>query len=189
MADNAFWVTPAAAISGSFPDGLRELAPTGQVNLRGKPGEAAFTAGVKSVLGLDPPTEPNRVATGKDCKALWLAPDEWLIVGNRDTGELVAALEEALSGLYVAINDVSANRTIFALEGLHSHQVLMKSSEVDFHPRVFAPGDCVQTLIAKSQAIVEQVAPETFHIYVRASFSRYVGGWLARALEEYKPGT
>ena len=185
MAENAFWVTPAAAISGSFPEGLRELAPTGQVNLRGKAGDVAFTAGVKSVLGLDLPTEPNRVAMGKDWKALWLAPDEWLIVGTKDTGNLVAALEDKLVGQHIAINDLSANRTIFALEGPYSHQVLMKSSEVDFHPRVFAPGDCVQTLIAKSQAIVEQVAPETFHIYVRASFSRYVGGWLAGALEEY----
>tara|TARA_R110002074_G_scaffold29280_5_gene83917 strand:- start:206 stop:775 length:570 start_codon:yes stop_codon:yes gene_type:complete len=189
MVDTAFWVTPAAAISSTFPEGLRELAPTGQVNLRGKAGEAAFTGGVKSVLGLDLPTEPNKVATGKDWKALWLSPDEWLIVGGNDAGELVVTLEEKLAGQHVAINDLSANRTIFALEGPHSHKVLMKSSEVDFHPRVFAPGDCVQTLIAKSQAIVEQVDPETFHIYVRASFSRYVGGWLARALEEYKPGT
>jgi sarcosine oxidase subunit gamma len=61
----------------------------------------------------------------------------------------------------------------------------MKSSEVDFHPRAFAPGNCVQTLIAKSQAIVEQVGRETFHIYVRNSFSRYAGAWLAEALVEY----
>ena len=88
-------------------------------------------------------------------------------------------------GGLVAVNDVSANRTIFALEGPHCHHVLMKSSEVDFHPRVFAPGDCVQTLIAKSQAIVEQLDEELFHIYVRSSFSRYVGSWLAESLAEY----
>ncbi|MEX0583908.1 MAG: sarcosine oxidase subunit gamma family protein [Sneathiella sp.] len=185
MGKQESWITPAASISGRFPQGLTERAPTAQVNLRGRIEDTAFTESVKSVLGFDLPSEPNKVATGKDWKALWLAPDEWLVVGEKDAGELVERLEGKLEGQHVALNDLSANRTIFALEGPHCHHVLMKSSEMDFHPRSFQTGDCVQTLIAKSQAIVEQVEPERFHIYVRASFSRYVGEWLAEALAEY----
>ena len=179
------WITPAAAIAESFPDGLKELGPRVQVNLRGDVTDSTFVNAVKTATGLDLPDAPNKVAAGKECKALWLSPDEWLLVGEGEAASLVQSLEEALSRQHVAINDVSANRTIFELSGPYCHQVLMKSSEVDFHPRAFAPGDCVQTLIAKSQAIVEQVGRETFHIYVRNSFSRYAGAWLAEALVEY----
>ncbi len=185
MADNEAWVTPAAAITDSFPDGLKELSPHAQVNLRGDIGDSSFAEAVKSATGIDLPETPNKVATGKDFKALWLSPDEWLLIGAGEATALIQSLEEALAGQHVAVNDVSANRTIFELSGPYCHQVLMKSSEVDFHPRVFAPGDCVQTLIAKSQAIVEQVGEGAFHIYVRSSFSRYVGAWLAEALAEY----
>jgi sarcosine oxidase subunit gamma len=179
------WITPAAAIAETFPEGLKELAPRAQIILRGSVTDSAFTDAVKSVTGINLPETPNKVAEGKEFKALWLAPDEWLLVGEGEADSLVQQLEDALFGQHVAINDVSANRTIFELSGPYCHQVLMKSSEVDFHPRVFVPGDCVQTLIAKSQAIVEQLDKELFHIYVRSSFSRYAGGWLAEALSEY----
>jgi len=185
MAENSPWITPAAAIARDFPAGLTELSPRAQVNLRGIPDESSFMTAVKTATGIDLPVTPKKVATGKGHKALWLSPDEWLLIGEGEADALVHRLENALTGQHVAINDVSANRTIFELSGPHGHHVLMKSSEFDFHPRVFAPGDCVQTLIAKSQAIVEQVEDDAFHIYVRSSFSRYVGAWLAEALAEY----
>lgn len=185
MAETVPWITPAAAIADGFPDGLKELAPRAQVNLRGDVTISALTEAVKSVTGIALPETPNKVATGKEFKALWLSPDEWLLVGEGEAAMLVQSLEEALSGQHFAVNDVSANRTVFELSGPNCHQVLMKSSEVDFHPRVFAPCDCVQALLAKSQAIVEQVETDAFHIYVRSSFSLYVGAWLADALAEY----
>ena len=187
MANPNLWVTPAAAISADFPEGLKELSPRAHVNLRGGIDDLAFTNAVKSVTELDLPETPNKVSSVKDWKALWLSPDEWLIVGEKNASELVNSLKEVLVGQHIAINDLSANRTIFELSGPFSHLVLMKSSDVDFHPRVFAPGNCVQTMIAKSQAIVEQVGETEFHIYVRSSFSRYVGGWLVEAFDEYMP--
>lgn len=185
MAETEFWITPAAAIANDFPDGLTELSPRVQVNLRGDAEDTSFMTAVKSATGIDLPKTPNKAARGKDFKALWLSPDEWLLVGEGEAATLVQNLESALVGQHFSVNDLSANRTIFEVSGPHSHHVLMKSSEMDFHPRVFAPGDCVQTLIAKSQAIVEQVKEDRFHIYVRSSFSRYVGAWLADALAEY----
>ncbi|MCF8468787.1 MAG: hypothetical protein K9G33_15410, partial [Sneathiella sp.] len=155
-----------------------------QINLRGNPEDRAFLAGVKSAIGLELPTTPNKVASSGASKALWLAPEEWLIVSEAGD-DLITKLEAALAGQHVAVNDLSANRIIFELSGSHSHDVLMKSCELDLHPRAFKPGDCAQTLIAKSQAIVEQTGETVFHIYVRCSFSRYVGAWLTDAQEEY----
>ena len=171
-----------------LPEGLRQLPPPTQLNLRGDPGDEAFLMTVKSLTGIDLPVTPNKVATGKDVKALWLSPDEWLIVCETPQADLAGKLEEALKGQHVAVNDLSANRIVFELSGPYCREVLMKCCEMDFHPRVFQPGDCAQTLIAKSQAIIEQTDAAVFHIYVRCSFSRYVGGWLAEALAGYLLG-
>ncbi|PHQ69492.1 MAG: sarcosine oxidase subunit gamma [Sneathiella sp.] len=165
---------------------LSEISSPAQINLRGDAQDTKFSAAIKSILGFDLPEEPNTVAQGADKKALWLSPDEWLIVGGAGSqGDLIWKLEKALEGRHVAINDLSSNRTIFEISGPHVHSILMKSGEMDFHPRVFGPGNCAQTLLAKSQAIVEQTDRSTFHIYVRCSFSRYVAAWLADAAAEF----
>jgi sarcosine oxidase subunit gamma len=178
--------SPCSVLADGFPNGLRELPFLGQLNLRGNSESKNFSTSIKSVLGLDLPLMPNTVSSGNEIRALWLSPDEWLVItGDQKQSDLVWKLEKALSGEHVAVNDISANRTVFELSGENVHQVLMKSSEIDFHPRVFKPGDCAQTLVAKSQAIVEQIDHETFYIYVRCSFGRYVGGWLAEAFREY----
>lgn len=187
MAEQDPRLAPAAAIDLTGIDGLREIPHLAQVNLRGNGEDLGFMSAVMSVIGADLPTRPNRCNPGTDVKALWLSPDEWLIVGaDGKQHDLVWKLEKALEGQHVAINDLSANRTVFELSGPHAATVLMKSCEVDFHPRVFKNGDCVQTLIAKSQAIIEQADAGVFHIYVRCSFSRYVGGWLKDSLLEYQ---
>ncbi|MEH6546939.1 MAG: sarcosine oxidase subunit gamma family protein [Sneathiella sp.] len=179
-------MSPASNLKEDFPTCLRELIFRGQLNLRGNPENKNFMTSTKSVLGLDLPLSPNTVSTGSGIKALWLSPDEWLVVAeDQKQNDLVWKLEKALIGEHSAINDVSANRTIFEITGENAHQVLMKSSEFDFHPRVFSPDNCVQTLIAKSQVIVEQTEPAAFHIYVRCSFGRYVGAWLAEACQEF----
>ncbi|WP_373085619.1 sarcosine oxidase subunit gamma [Sneathiella sp.] len=186
MVDSRLWITAAAPLAGQLHKGLSELSPRAQVNLRGNNEDPMFVKAVLATIGLKLPAVPNKVVTGDKIKALWLSPDEWLVVGDAPTQkDLVAALESELSGQHVAINDVSANRTIFALTGADSHKVLMKSCDMDFHPRVFGPGDCAQTLIAKSPAIVEQVTKTDFHVYVRGSLGRYVCEWLNDALGEY----
>jgi sarcosine oxidase, subunit gamma len=178
--------SPCSDLVERFPDGLRELPFLGYLNLRGNPESKNFLTSTQSVLAIGLPVTPNTVVIGNGLRALWLSPDEWLIVTeDQKQNDLVWKLEKALSGEHAAINDISANRTVFELSGKNVHEVLMKSSEIDFHPRVFSPGHCVQTLVAKSQAIIEQVDHETFYIYVRCSFGRYVGEWLAEAFREF----
>ncbi len=187
MADQDLRLAPAAAVDLEDITGLREIPHLAQVNLRGNGEDLDFMSAVMSVIGSDLPTGPNRCNRGTEVKALWLSPDEWLIVGeDGKQHDLVWKLEKALEGQHVAVNDVSANRTVFELSGPHAHTVLMKSCEMDFHPRVFKTGDCAQTLLAKSQAIIEQTDAGIFHVYVRCSFSRYVGGWLKDSLLEFQ---
>jgi sarcosine oxidase subunit gamma len=188
MVEHDMRKSPLINLSDGFPPGLRELPFHAQINLRGNPEDPNFMEAVTPILGGELPTAANTVFTGKGAKALWLSPDDWLIVAeDSKQHDILWKLEKALNNQHVSVNDLSANRVVLELSGPHVHQVLMKCSEMDFHPRVFAVSDCVQTMIAKSQAIVEQVDTDCFHIYVRCSFSRYVAGWLADAFSEYSP--
>ncbi len=124
---------------------LRELALDSQVNVRGKP-----------------PLEPN---TCTDTE-LWLGPDEWLVLGGRETDYEIAC-------------DVSANRVVFELSGPDARTVLAAGTAIDL--RALEPGRCAQTLLARAQVILQCTAVDTYRIFVRPSFAAYLTDWLEDA--------
>ena len=95
-------------------------------------------------------------------------------------------MEEALSGLHVAVNDISSGQTIIRLRGPRARDLLSKGCPLDLHPRVFGPGQCAQSHIGKSNALIIQVddAP-TYDIIVRRSFADYLARWMLHSGMEY----
>ena len=186
MAKSEFWQSPLTAVSDRMPGGLEEVQLAGQINLRGNPDDPEFLGAVEGVLGFALPLVPNTTATNEQLKALWLGPDEWLIVSEVSAEDLLQKLNDLAESYHISVVDVGANRVIVELSGPHSIDVLMKSCELDFHPSVFKRGQVVQTLLAKSQAIIEQVEERRFRIYIRNSFSHYVVEWLIDAFVEYE---
>ena len=86
----------------------------------------------------------------------------------------------------VAIVDVSANRTTLELRGPRSRELLEFGCPIDLHPRVFGPGRCAQTLLARANVLIWHVADEpedTWRLFVRPSFAAYVAAWLADAAD------
>jgi sarcosine oxidase, subunit gamma len=167
-------------------DGLRELPFLAQLDLRLDPDDAAARDAVESVIG-PLPLEPNTVRGGADAAVLWLGPDEWLVVGQAD-GETVleGQLHDALGDHAgrVAIVDVSANRTTLDLRGPRVRELLEFGCPIDLQPRVFGPGRCAQTLLARANVLIWHVADgpeELWRLFVRPSFAAYVAAWLADA--------
>jgi len=156
---------------------LCELPRVPQLTLRG---EAAVLGRALAMLL---PTEPNTTATSDRCVALWLGPDEWLLVGGSCD---LHKIRQSLIGEHVAVVDVGASRTVLELAGTKAEQVLAKAATLDFHPRAFAVGRCAQTNLARTQGIVHRVALAQFHLYVCNSFARYLIGWLRDAMSEYQ---
>jgi sarcosine oxidase subunit gamma len=134
---------------------LHELEIPSQVIVRGEP-QPGF------------PTEPNTTAG----RALWLGPDEWLVIGGR---------EEDYPDAGAAV-DVSANRVCFELAGDDVEDVLAQGCSLDLDASVFAPGRCAQTLLAKAQVILHRRDRETFRILVRPSYAPYLAAWLRDAI-------
>ena len=168
-------------------DGLRELPFLAQLDVRLAPDDAAARQAVESVIG-PLPIEPNTVHGGADAAVLWLGPDEWLVVGPPD-GEtaLEAQLRDAIGATPgVAIVEVSANRTALELRGPRARELLEFGCLIDLHPRVFGPGRCAQTLLARANVLIWFVSDQPEPVYrllVRPSFAAYVLAWLSDAAD------
>lgn len=163
-----------------------------QINLRGAIHDPAFTSAVRQATGLELPSPANTVTTTGDLAALWLGPDEWLIVGPREDATagrepaLVGTLRAALAGQHAAVTDVSEARTIITLRGPRARDLLAKGTPIDLHPRVFGPSSCAQTALAAANVILRQLDDRpAYEIHVLKSFADYLWTWLERASQEY----
>ena len=162
----------------------------GLLVLRGDAGAAGFRGAVSTVLGIEPIVEPLTSARKRDLSMLWLGPDEWLVVTpDRRAARIEGALRDALEGQHAALTNVSHSRTILALSGPEARAVLAKGCPLDFHPRVFEPGRCAQSRLAKCQVLIHQTdAAPTFEIHVNRSFAQYAWMWLEDAGKEFGVG-
>jgi sarcosine oxidase subunit gamma len=162
---------------------LVPLGPRSQIDVRAR-GDAA--ARVAARLSLPALPAPNRFAETPLGVCFWLGPEEWLVVGEPS---LRAATLEALEGAVGADDgaavDLSSSRVLFELNGPSARDVLASCCALDLHPRVFGPGQCAQTLLAKAPLLLCQVdeAP-TYHLFVRPSFASYVVSWLEDGIDE-----
>ncbi|WP_214416017.1 sarcosine oxidase subunit gamma [Sphaerisporangium fuscum] len=163
---------------------VEEIPFLTQVNLRVDPKSPA-AADIAFALGVPLPTEPGTCASGEGADLLWLGPDEWLVVGAPGDEYLEARLRAAAGTRHAAVTDVSAHRTTVRLAGPRARDVLAHGCAVDLHPRVFGPGRCVQTMLARAQVVLAAREDEDFRIFVRSSFAGYLADWLLDAATEY----
>jgi sarcosine oxidase, subunit gamma len=153
---------------------LAEVPFLAQVNVRLDPKGAEVDA-------LEPrlPLEPGTVARAGDRMALWLGPDEWLLVGppgtRFDLGPVAAI---------ASIVDVSAQRTTIEIAGDRARDLLAHGCALDLHPSVFPDARCAQTMLALAQVILIHL-DGTYRVLVRSSYAWYLAEWLVDAAAEY----
>lgn len=166
---------------------LAERPFLAHVNLRLDSGDAGALAAAHQALGIQLPLTPNTATAGGDLTAIWLGPDEWLLLAeNCQSGTLVADLQAALSDHFVSVVDITAGQTVIRLSGPSTFDVLARGCALDLHPSVFPPGACAQTLLARAQVLLIAVDDTpTFDIIVRRSFAPYVAAWLQDAGHQF----
>jgi sarcosine oxidase subunit gamma len=128
------------------------------------------------------PREPNTAWEEGARAALWLGPDEWLLVDAAFTGAaIVAELETAFGARPHSAVDVSANRVVLELSGAGTKEVLSKGCSLDLDPRGgWIPGRCAQTLLARVPVILHERV-DASRVLVRPSFADYLVDWLIDA--------
>ena len=169
---------------------LVEHADVGKVNLRGDPGDAGFFAAAKEAVGIDLPQAPNTSSETLPLSALWLGPDEWMLIcAGGSEGDVVHSLDAALVAHHASVVDVTDARTVFRLSGAGARTLLAKGCALDLHKRAFALGDVAQTMLSKAAVILHQTVDDAeasgpvFDIYVSRSFADYLWSWLADAVD------
>lgn len=157
------------------------------VGLRVDPSTPAAAA-IERVLGTNLPRSCGQVTANGGHHVLWLGPDEWLVVSERTSGDLLDALTGAVGDAHAAVVDLSANRTVLELSGPAARSVLRKGCPVDLHPRAFEANRAVATTLARIPLLLWQIGPESYRLLPRSSFAEYVENWLLDAMEEFAGG-
>lgn len=162
---------------------IREIPFLGYLNLRGKPENTAFLAAVLIVLGCEPPIEPNTMVESGDTRVYWLGPDEWLVITpTGQQGQVQAELQKALDGVFSSVVDNSSGLTLVEVTGENAGALLATDCPLDLHPRVFKPGQCAQTRLAKANMTIAPLRNgDGFEVIVRRSFADYLLSWMQDA--------
>jgi sarcosine oxidase subunit gamma len=116
--------------------------------------------------------------------ALWLGPDEQLVLVPVADGDAVAgALREALTALPHSLVDVSHRQIAIEVSGSMAQNVLNAGCPLDLHITAFPVGMCTRTILGKCDIVLWRTGAETFHVEVWRSFAAYASQFLAEAGE------
>jgi sarcosine oxidase subunit gamma len=127
------------------------------------------------------PMEPNTAIDDGHRAALWLGPDEWLILGSPgDEHAITEELEAAFVGSHHSVVDVSANRVAIELTAADRSELLSCVCSLDLEPPAWRAGRCAQTLVGRAQVILREREATTV-ILVRPSFADYLVDLLVTA--------
>jgi sarcosine oxidase, subunit gamma len=161
---------------------MHEISERGMIDLRGLSSDKKFMNAVKSVLGFDLPKVPRASTSWGDMKALWLAPDQWLILCTRSkAAALLSELKAALNKIHSLAVDVSDMRAIIRLEGQGARETLMKGSSLDLVSDDYKSGTVRRMRFAEIAALLHIVEENVIDLYVFRSYAEYTWAFLLKA--------
>jgi sarcosine oxidase subunit gamma len=161
---------------------ITPLAPATRLIFRGKP---AAIAAAGTAFGAPLSLTACRAVTFEDRSALWLGPDEYLLITPDGIAEsLEQRFADALGTLPYALVDVSQRQTGLTITGAKAAIALNAGCPLDLDLAEFPVGMCTRTVFCKAEIVLWRRSPERFHIEVWRSFSNYVWELLALAAQE-----
>lgn len=148
-----------------------------------------FRAATVSALGFRLPYEPNCVSRQGDLTALWLSPEEWLLVTSAsNSAKMCAEVSQAVAGIHALAVDVSDRWDVICVTGSQVVDVLNQGTSLDFDAPGFAAGSCAQTRLGPVQVIVHQHDDRpTFDVFVDSTHAEYLWRWLENAAAGLDP--
>lgn len=133
-------------------------------------------------FGVALPTTACRAAAEGERAALWLGPDEWLLIaGEQAAAATTAALAAALTALPHSLVDVSHRQVALELAGQDAPLLLAAGCPLDLEPSAFPVGMCTRTMLAKAEIVLWRTGADVFRIEVWRSFAAYVSAFLEEA--------
>ena len=130
---------------------------------------------------------PTRLGPGGEAggrAALWLGPDEWLLIAEgADPGPLSAELSAQLAATPASLVDVSHRQIGLVVSGARAARALSAGCPLDLDPAALPAGMATRTLFDKAEMVLWRRG-DAFHVEVWRSFAP----WLAASLIEAARG-
>lgn len=135
------------------------------------------------VFGVDLPAEALRAGMAGDRAALWLGPDEWLLLAP-DAPDLVRHVSEGLAGEPGCVVDVSHRQVGIDIVGEGAATVLNAGCPLDLDEAAFPSGMCTRTVLGKADVVLWRRARDRFTLECWRSFTPYVLAFLKLAADQ-----
>ena len=175
-------------IAGDYGVWFNEISVTEFVNLRGDSAHSGFLTGVQRVTGVELPVLPNTVVRSGGLSCHWLGPDEWLMTVKKPEVSIMQDLEDSLSGLHIAVTDLTGGQSLLGIGGRQARDVLAAACTLDLHADAFVQGSCAQTILAHSNVLITPTFQSSgdcvFEVLVRRSYADHLIRWLMDAAHE-----
>jgi sarcosine oxidase subunit alpha len=171
-----------AAVSPPCPHAqLAALTPITRLLVRAD--NVAATA-IGRALGVLLGTAPNRAVVSFDRAALWLGPDEWLVLAAENDADLARRATLGLGSIPGSVVDVGHRSCSIELVGRYAAWCLNAFCALDLDISAFPVGMATRTLFGKAEIVLWRTDPEAFHVEVARSFAPYVWNCLEEARRE-----
>jgi sarcosine oxidase subunit gamma len=179
MVEMAIRTLPLSGAHGGSSSVRLETAPSAErISLRVRAGDVSALSGA---LGVDLPTKPKTSASANGRTALWLGPDEWLVIGDVGSGLMQVA---ANSGVLHSATDVSHRNIAILVSGSGAAAAINAGCPQDLSLNAFPVGACSRTIFGKIEIVLLRTADDAFRVEVWRSFSEYAFGLLAEGARD-----
>ena len=127
-----------------------------------------------------------RAAISGNRAALWLGPDEWLLIAAPENVSAIASqLAIALGNAPHSLVDVSHRNAAITVKGPQAAVLINHGCPLDLSFAAFPVGMCTRTLFEKAAIILWRIEQRTFQMEIERSFATYVWRMLADAREAF----
>ena len=162
---------------------IKEIKPIMKLIIRGKTKD--FITAIGKNLNMLLPTKANTSTSSETLTALWLSPDEWMLVSNsmvsKDTNtyKIEDSLINNISKVNLgAVTDVSDQFVIINIKGSKVFDLFATGSPFNFNEFKNKKGSVVQTILSRIDVIIHLTEINEVNLLVRRSFSEHLHSWL-----------
>jgi sarcosine oxidase, subunit gamma len=148
--------------------------PAYRMSLRARPDAVSA---LSKALGITLPSKPKSSETKATRSALWLGPDEWLVL---DSAKNPAADLAKVKTLHSAV-DISHRNTAILVNGAAAEATLSAGCPQNLSLRAFPVGASSRTILGKAEIVILRTGPQSFRVETWRSFSDYVMTFLSDA--------
>jgi sarcosine oxidase subunit gamma len=177
--DEAMRKSPLSNVPGGSGSVRLSMAPAAsRASLRAAPDAVAA---LSAALGVTLPERPKTSASANGRSAVWLGPDEWLLIGPDGTDFVGLA---AQSGALHSAVDVSHRNIGIIVSGPQAAAAISSACPQDLTSSVFPVGASSRTVFGKMEIVLYRPEEDTYRVECWRSFAEYCFGMLAEGADD-----